>query len=60
MSVLMKKLVMRMSQNDQNLLGQQKRRPHNRNLRVLEMTTKLNQRSYQEESPLKKKLTQKI
>ena len=56
----MKKLVKRMSQNDQNLLGQQKRRPQNRNLRVLEMTTKLNQRNYQEESPLKKELTQKI
>ena len=36
------------------------KRPQNRNLRVLEMTTKLNQRSYQEESPLKKELTQKI
>ena len=37
-----------------------KRRQQNRNLRVLEMTTKLNQRIHQKESPLTKKLTQKI
>ena len=36
-----------------------KKGPQNRNLRVLELTTKLNQRKYQEESPLKKELMQK-